>query len=187
MNLSSVAALKGSSCLREALVRALQDEAAHALAMSSAVSLADIARFYDSLIPESVAAACLDIHFPKRILALELQIHCVPRILRQQRACGLACQAHLSLLAGSRHANNLARAVVYKVLESVTTMEPRAMPRAWFDDVSTSAYGSPKAVEDIIYTSTKKLAHSLQREGLVLADKSVIFSSDWEQILYQIA
>eukprot|EP00959_Pyramimonas_sp_CCMP1952_P072149 1507030-Pyramimonas_sp.AAC.1 len=44
-------ALRGSSCLREALTRALQDEAAHALAMSSAVSLADIARFYDSLMP----------------------------------------------------------------------------------------------------------------------------------------
>eukprot|EP00959_Pyramimonas_sp_CCMP1952_P171155 3576361-Pyramimonas_sp.AAC.1 len=80
--------------------------------------------------PESVAAACLDINFPKRILALELQIHCVPRILRQQGAYGLPCQADLSLLAGSRHANNLARAVVYKVLESVTAAQPRAMPRA---------------------------------------------------------
>eukprot|EP00959_Pyramimonas_sp_CCMP1952_P107890 2256103-Pyramimonas_sp.AAC.1 len=54
------------------------------------------------------------------------------------------------------------------------------MPRAWFDDISTSAYGSPVAVEEVIIKTTTMLAHSLKREGLELADKSVIFSPDWK-------
>ena len=108
-----------------------------------------------------MANACERLDFPKRVLSLELQAHCVPRMLRQNGAYGLPCQATRSLLAGSRHANNLARAVVYKVLETVTTVAPRALPRAWFDDVSTSMYGSPQAVEENIIVSTRVLAQEL--------------------------
>jgi len=64
-------AIKGSSRLREALARALQDEAADALAMASAVTLADIERFYDSLEIPSVAIACERLDFPKRVLSPE--------------------------------------------------------------------------------------------------------------------
>eukprot|EP00959_Pyramimonas_sp_CCMP1952_P306722 6419088-Pyramimonas_sp.AAC.1 len=82
--------------------------------MASAVSLADTSRFYDALAIPTVATACEDLSFPQRVLALELQVHAVPGLLRQEGAYGNPCQALISLLAGSRRANNLARAVVYR-------------------------------------------------------------------------
>eukprot|EP00959_Pyramimonas_sp_CCMP1952_P079208 1655481-Pyramimonas_sp.AAC.1 len=67
--------------------------------MASAVSLADTSRFYDTLAIPTVATACDDLGFPQRVLALELQVHSVPRLLRQEGAYGKPCQALISLLA----------------------------------------------------------------------------------------
>eukprot|EP00959_Pyramimonas_sp_CCMP1952_P423377 8868772-Pyramimonas_sp.AAC.1 len=72
-------------------------------------------------------------------------MHAVPRLLRGEGANGDPCRAVASLLAGSRHANYLARAVVYRVLSKVALQAPRANPGALCDDVSAAVYGSASA------------------------------------------
>eukprot|EP00959_Pyramimonas_sp_CCMP1952_P293062 6129175-Pyramimonas_sp.AAC.1 len=101
-----------------------------AMAMSSAVSLADTSRFHGSPAAPTAPTAREHLTFPKHALALELQIHAAPRHAREAGAWGNPCQASISLFAGSRHANNLARAVAYTARSKEALQTPRANPRA---------------------------------------------------------
>ena len=99
------------------------------MAMSAAASLADISRFYDSLNLIKLSRAALELGFPKRILAIELQIHTTARMIRQECSYSKAVVARSSCLAGTRHVNNLARAVVYGVMGE---LYPGATPAPHF-------------------------------------------------------
>ena len=78
----------------------------------------------------------------------------------------------------SRDSNNLARTLVYFVVERTGYQIPEALPRTWFDDISLRALGRQKQVRDIIVQGTIKLVDELAKEGLQVADKSVLFASN---------
>ena len=86
---------------------------------------------------------------------MELQLHTLARLLRQEGAYSRAIVARHSFLAGSRHVNNLARSVVYGVMEEHGYRVPPAVPRTWFDDVSVRATGSKTSVVNLLYFKYK--------------------------------
>ena len=180
------AALAGSSCLREAAARILSDEISHALNIVSAKTLADIRRFYDTLDPLLVIYAARHLWFPPRVMALEFQLHAFVRFLRQAGCYGGPIYVDRSLVAGSRHANNLARATMYQILHRMHYQVPSVMPRAWFDDVELNAKGSTGTVKKTITYATVEYSKCLAEQGLEMADKSVILTTN-EQMTRDIA
>ena len=101
------------------MLRAFADEAQQAAfpSLVSVSTLWDIKAFYDSLDLELVARAALKLDYPPQVLGLELVVHMAPRILREGPDFSEAIQPGLSVLAGTRGANDLARCVLFTVLQ----------------------------------------------------------------------
>eukprot|EP00959_Pyramimonas_sp_CCMP1952_P013313 280862-Pyramimonas_sp.AAC.1 len=72
------AAVAGNNALREAFVRALEDEVHARLQIPSGHTLWDIASFYDSIEFHPLAECALGKGFPPVILFLELQLCLAP-------------------------------------------------------------------------------------------------------------
>ena len=136
------AALKGNSCLREALGRMLRDECINEAGAFAATFLADIKRFYDSLCPLKVLTAALEMGFPIHILMMETLLHIGARVLKQKNTYGTILQVTKSMLAGSRIINQLARCVTHRILHKVHWAVPSSVKRAWFDDIGIQITGS---------------------------------------------
>eukprot|EP00959_Pyramimonas_sp_CCMP1952_P448697 9395667-Pyramimonas_sp.AAC.1 len=113
--------------------RVISDECCDALQLFHGNLLADIEKFYDSLQLDCVIEAGLRMDFHPRLLTMMLLQHSATRVLRWKGAFSTPTWADRSLLAGSRHSNNLAKAVVYSVigrmLENSQAL-PKPLPRA---------------------------------------------------------
>ena len=129
------------------------------MSLHESVLLADIENFYDSLRIDRVVTAALDMQFPARPLTLMMIQHSATRGLRCQGSFSLPICSDRSILAGSRHSNNVANTVVYGVMARLTgaTDIPRSIPRAWFDDISIRIVGNRKQVA-IATVNPKKTA-----------------------------
>jgi len=184
------AAIAGNSCLREAMIRALGDEVADAFGIHSSIALLDIKRFYDSLSFPKIVKAAAEFGFPTRILALSLQFHLTPRFLRLDNCYSQPLYADKSLLAGARHSNNLARALVYHVMRQYSSRITKTQPRTWFDDIGVQTFGTRQAVHDTTIEATAVLHEELRKQDLDVAAKSVIITSDpsmTKQIIAELA
>eukprot|EP00959_Pyramimonas_sp_CCMP1952_P097962 2047422-Pyramimonas_sp.AAC.1 len=110
---------------------------------------------------------------------MAMLLHLTPRMLKEGSACSLPIYAQRSLLAGSRHSNKLARTLIYRVVKAMNSQVKMVQPRTWFDDIGLRAVGSCAQVEDCIVTATLVLAKELNSEGLSMAGKPVLFSTDF--------
>ena len=124
------------------------------------------------------SAGALRCGFPPRILAMSMLLHMTARMLQQEGSISLPQYAGKSSLAGSRDSNNLARTLVYYVVERTVNQIPEALPRTWLDDISLRALGSQKQVRSVIVQGTIRLVEELAKEGLQVTDKSVLFASN---------
>ena len=75
-------AIRGSSCLRAALARALQMEVATTQGFAAAGILWDIAAFYDSIRIHELICMALGLQFPPWILSLSMQVHTSARAFK---------------------------------------------------------------------------------------------------------
>eukprot|EP00959_Pyramimonas_sp_CCMP1952_P302980 6339328-Pyramimonas_sp.AAC.1 len=96
----------------------------------SAKTLTDIRRFCDTLGPLLVIFAARHLWFPPRVMALEFQLRAFAGFLRQAGCYGGPIYVDRSLVAGSRHANNLARATMYQISHRMHCQMPSVLPRA---------------------------------------------------------
>ena len=113
-------ALKGSSALRAASLRAFGDEAVRALggALVSVSILWDMAGFYDTIQPAVPLLDALGRGFPPQVLLLESLLHLAPRVLRDRdKSCSLPIHPERSIVAGVRGAVDMARCYLYSILE----------------------------------------------------------------------
>eukprot|EP00959_Pyramimonas_sp_CCMP1952_P390675 8187219-Pyramimonas_sp.AAC.1 len=110
--------------------------------------------------------------FPPRVLAPELQLHTFARFLRQASTYGQPIPPSRSLVAGPRHANDLARAIMYQVLHRMRYMVPAATPSAWFDDVELRTTGSRRRTNTTAISANAAYARCFAEQGLEMADKS---------------
>eukprot|EP00959_Pyramimonas_sp_CCMP1952_P204925 4285097-Pyramimonas_sp.AAC.1 len=75
------AAIAGNSALREAFIRALEDEVQTALRLPHGQAVLDVEAFYDGIEMASLASCALKTGFPPTILFLEIQMFLAPRLL----------------------------------------------------------------------------------------------------------
>eukprot|EP00975_Prorocentrum_lima_P037904 7975167-Prorocentrum_lima.AAC.1 len=95
--------------------------------------------------------------FNKMVLCLSLLLHLTPRFIRELGVYSSPVVATKSLLAGSRHSNQLARALLYAVLEQHAHALPSVRLRAWFDDMSVQIRGTWNVVNDLARASARNL------------------------------
>eukprot|EP00959_Pyramimonas_sp_CCMP1952_P381574 7995466-Pyramimonas_sp.AAC.1 len=63
-------------------------------------------------------------------------------MLKANNAYSMPIYAERSLLADSRHSNNLARTLIYHVVKAMNNRVKMVQPRTWFDDIGLRAVGS---------------------------------------------
>jgi len=102
-------AIKGSSALRAALMRALLDESAAAFGISHATLLMDVEKFYDSVNFAKLFDTAILAKFPPIVVALELQLFLSPRYLRMHGWVSDIIDPQRSIVAGSAHGGKLAK------------------------------------------------------------------------------
>ena len=118
--------------------------------------------------------------FPPRAPATAMLIHLAPRAMKEMEAVCRPLHAMKSLLAGSRHGNNSARPLFNRAVKHACSKVQKVQPRAWFDDIRPRAAGGLKAVKEVIVQATKTLKQELETEGLSVASKSAIFTTDFD-------
>ena len=95
--------------------------------------------FYDALRMDTLIPEALKMDFSPRILMMLMLQHLDTRFLRCKGSYSNPILSDRSILAGSRHSNNIAKTVVYAVIASMldkTDPITAPIPRAWFDDIS---------------------------------------------------
>jgi len=127
-------AVKGSSALRAALFRAVQDEIAFCSGMAVVAFYADIEKFYDNITIAFLIVSARYRHFPLRMLTVIIQLCLAPRWIRANQAYAKVNNPTCSLLAGDGEANNLARCALYTVLEATLVAAPAIKPSVFVDD-----------------------------------------------------
>ena len=121
-------AISGSSALQALLRRKYQDEAAVALCLSRAVCLADISKFFDSLLPSRMIADLWKLGFPPFILMQSVVLHWAPRLLEAADVWSSWVQVSRSCLPGCVTAQTLPEAM--SIAFVMTCMLP-SRPRSW--------------------------------------------------------
>ena len=111
-------------------------------------------------------------------MGVELAIHMAPRILREGRDFSQPIQPGRSVLAGTRGANDLARCMIYEVLEETHAKRgPCLQVSSWVDDVNMRARGFLAKVKQAIMDTGTMFAIGVWRQRLELSTKSVCFAS----------
>ena len=110
-------AIRGSSALRQALVRTLLDESAQAFGHSAITALIDVQKFYDSIRHEALIKLAIAEGFPAVIMALEAHLFLTPRCLKREGNFGPPTKATRFIVAGSRRGHMVARIILFTLLQ----------------------------------------------------------------------
>jgi len=113
-------AIKGSSCLRAALCRALKVEMAHARGYATIGLLWDISAFFDSIRIHRLIDLSLERGYQPMVLALAMQVHNAIRAFKEGPYISqFVLPNGSSILAGCARSVSFSRAALYEVLESM--------------------------------------------------------------------
>ena len=113
-------AVRNSSCLRAAILRALKVEVGYLEGFDSLALLWDIAAFYDSIRLADLVRMGLDRSFPRLLLRLSLFGHCGPRAFKERQFIGSWIQVtDLSIVAGCITSVSHTRNILYNILDEM--------------------------------------------------------------------
>ena len=178
-------AVRGSSSLRCALVRAFRDECI-ALAspdehLCAASSCWDIRAFYDTLQLEPILREGLRLEFPPLFLLLETILYMGPRAIRRRGAYGPIVQPTRSLVAGARRAVDFSRCILYALMEELSNrFLPAVVTSTWVDDVVQRAEGLRRQVVATLLSAGRTFAEGVEGLGLTLASKSAVVATSFD-------
>ena len=110
-------AIAGSSALRSVVLQALRKELAIAHGHQWAVLLWDLAKFHDSFDLLILCAMARRVQYPGLILALLIQQYLAPRVISVGPAISSVIGPGTSILAGCGEAHNMARLILYDLLD----------------------------------------------------------------------
>eukprot|EP00974_Lingulodinium_polyedra_P068811 6663696-Lingulodinium_polyedra.AAC.1 len=139
----------------------------------------DIEKFYDSVAYDVVIRRCLERQYHPVLLQLTIRACLGPRLPRQGLHHGSWQWASNSILAGSGQANNLARCMVYAVIEQA---HDDYMPRCpisfcvFVDDVKQRAEGPVDQLIPALTHGAVRFAQLVQASRLQLSAKSAAVS-----------
>ena len=103
-------AVAGSSALKVALSRLVDDEIVQTLGTHTGCLYTDIKEFYDYLCPVKTLKAALDLGFPATIAVLSFSSYQGVRFLQGPDGCSLHLQSTRGIITGDKNSNNFARA-----------------------------------------------------------------------------
>ena len=113
-------AVKNSSCLRAALLRALKLEVGALSNLCTASILWDIRAFFDSIRICDVVKLGVEHLFPPMLLRLALLVHVGPRAFKEKKFIGPWLQSTgLSIVAGCVSFVSITRCILYNVVSSM--------------------------------------------------------------------
>ena len=173
-------AIKGSSALKAAIRRRMFDEVEVVLGGFVAGTYWDMDKFYDSIDPAKLIAILEEHGANLKLVAIAMQCHQAPRVLRSQACCSGVIQVTKSILAGCRKSNGFARSQVYSILEKATWQAYRqTLIEQFVDDVAQNTRGQSRTevLEEAIEV-TLMLAEEFKEEGLKVSKKTTVVCSN---------
>ena len=170
-------AVKGSSCLRAALQRAILGDVAQTLGASMGLLLWDARKFYETIRPEHIARAGLQLGYDPTLLSLGLLVHMAARVLTDAAGISQVVVPTCSILAGCVQSVCWTRLLLYDLLEELHAAYRPVQIRSWVDDLAQWMVGSTKAVVQQMSSCGVALAEGFSKLGFEIADKSVILGT----------
>ena len=140
------AAIRGSSCLRVALLRELKMDIAKSCGLHDAAYFFDLAKFFDSISLARLMRACLVRGFGAKLMLLALKVHRAARVLLVQTQAGVCFSlpvlpGHYSMIAGCGWSITFTRIHIYDLCEAMSAAHPASNLTTWVDDLFTMALG----------------------------------------------
>jgi hypothetical protein len=168
-------AIKGSSCLRAALARALGMEATQARGFATVGLLWDMASFFDSIRIHRLVKLALQKGFPPRTLRLAMKVHTAARAFKEGPYISQFIQpTGVSILAGCGGSVSFARAALYEVLEGMHRDYMPCNIQSFVDDLPQVHMGPEEIILEQAIELATALASRLRKEGFEISGKSTI-------------
>ena len=170
------AAIRGSSALRAAVLSAFHDELATTSGKAVSRVLWNTEKFYDIINITKLAQHACELGYPITAVALGVQMHMAPRILKAHDHYTMCALPATGIIAGCTQSNYFARVLLKMVLKGAMEAVLAQVTRTFVDDISQAVV----AGRDIV-VSTVRAAHDLYlrlvREDCVISNKTVILSA----------
>ena len=172
-------AVKGSSALKAALQRRLLDEVT-ILEGGVVVGLYwDIEKFFDSINIRKLIVLAREQGLDLKTLAIAMQAHLAPRVVKAGGCYGLPVGVSKSILAGCKFSIGFARSSTYWLLDEAHRGKALTMTRQFVDDIAQNTRGRNKRlVEEEFMEVAKNIFEGLKGEGFSVSGKSVLICSD---------
>eukprot|EP00969_Alexandrium_andersonii_P217411 9603714-Alexandrium_andersonii.AAC.1 len=106
----------------------------------------DLEKFYDDMSLAALVCAGIRRGYPGVPLVLSLGLCLAPRTLVLMSAASSLVWPSNSVLAGDAQANNMAKLVLYDLLERITGQFPATVTEQYVDDLSQTVVGSDSDV-----------------------------------------
>ena len=163
-------AVEGSSALKVALGRLVDDEIAQTLGTHTGCLYTDIKEFYYYLCPVKTLKAALDLGSPSPIAVLSFSAHAGVRILQGDDGCSYPLQAARGIITGDKNSNNFARAALYNVLEVARSKYTLVQTREWVDDLVQRVIGP-----------VSRIQRHLEQAGLCVCSEGCARQVSWSR------
>ena len=172
-------AVRNSSCLRAAILRALKVEVGYLEGFDSLAILWDIAAFYDSIRLCDLVRLGLERSFPPLLLRLSLFGHCGPRAFKERQFIGPWLQVtDLSIVAGCVSSVSHTRNLLYNILEDMHRAYQPVQITTWVDDCPQVHVGDLAILENHAPEAAIHFATLLSKRGFAISPKTTIISSN---------
>ena len=168
-------AVEGSSALKVALGRLVDDEIAQTLGTHTGCLYTDIKEFYDHLCPVKTLKAALDLGFPSPIAVLFSL-----RVLERGSCdgCSYPLQATRGIITGDKNSNNYARAALYNLLEVAHSNYTLVQTREWVDDLVQRVIGPVSRVQHHLERAGLFVLRGSREAGFTVSPKTTLVTSD---------
>ena len=174
-------AVAGSSALRAMIQSLIVQETWAELGHGVAEICWDIEKFYDDVAIASLAVSAIKRGYPPRQLALALLLYLGPRVLVQGQAAAPFADIFNSIIQGCSQANNMARLVMYDVLQFICWHKCFIVLRQYVDDLQEMAPYDPEDPSDPALIELEDSAVTLIRDikgsGHIVSPKSTVFAT----------
>jgi len=170
-------AIASSSALRSAVLQAFMVESANVQGFDWMLILFDLAKFYDTVELPAIMADGLRLQFPTRTLALIIMNYMAPRVIKSGGCFSAWIQPISSILAGCQDANNMGRISLYRVLDKMHELSPKAPLTTFVDDVKLYCEGTKDFIMEQAIPAVKFFVASILNLKFVFSAKSVILAS----------
>ena len=129
----------------------------------------DAEKFYDNIDLTVLLEASTACGLDRRELILSLRVLIAPREIRIGKGSGVAVAPHNGMLAGLRRSNFFARLLLFRTLEVMHKVIPRAGPRQYVDDLAQLVIGDRDQVVSFASTGGWMLIEALRRLRVVIS------------------